>query len=195
MARKANGSKQTGRSRSRAKPTATPRQTAEQRSAAEAQPLPADTAPDASAGFGVIQLGGRSFNAKTTTLGARTLDILPDLPDIRDRIYAPHLRPLQTAIYPRIAFPVRDQGTDSSCTGFSLAHVIDYLRFRDSVPERPQRVSARMLYEMARRNDEWEGSAYQAPACAAPSRACSATAYAARQPRRMATAGRIRPGR
>lgn len=161
MAKKASGSKQTGRSRSRANPTATPRQTAEQRSAAAPSPLPADSAPPAHASFDVIKLGSRSFNAKTTTLGERKLDILPDLPDIRDRIYAPHLRPLQNAIYPRIAFPVRDQGADSSCTGYSLAHVIDYLRFRDSVPERPQRVSARMLYEMAKRNDEWEGSAYQ----------------------------------
>ena len=161
MARKASGSKQTGRSRPRSKAPAVPRQSAEQRSAAAPSPLPADAAPDTRAGFGVIQLGGRSFTAKTTTLGERKLDILPDLPDIRDRIYAPHLRPLQSAIYPRIAFSVRDQGADSSCTGYSLAHVIDYLRFRDSVPERPQRVSARMLYEMAKRNDEWEGSAYQ----------------------------------
>jgi hypothetical protein len=83
------------------------------------------------------------------------------MPDIRDRIYTPHLRALHPAIFPRIAFSVRDQGQDSSCTGFSLAHVIDFLRFREIGPDSPERVSARMLYEMAKRNDEWTGSAYE----------------------------------
>ena len=109
----------------------------------------------------VIQVGNRSLPGKPTSLGTRKLDILPDMPDIRDRAYTPHLRALQPAIYPRIAFSIRDQGADSSCTGFSLAHVIDFLRFRESGPDQPQRASARMLYEMAKRNDEWTGSAYE----------------------------------
>jgi hypothetical protein len=108
-----------------------------------------------------IQVGSRAFPARRTTLGEHTLDILPDMPDIRDRIYRPHLRALHPAIFPRIAFPVRNQGADSSCTGFSLAHIIDCLRFREVGPDNPKAVSARMLYEMAKRNDEWEGSAYE----------------------------------
>jgi len=39
--------------------------------------------------------------------------------------------------------------------------MIDFLRFREISGGSPQRVSARMLYEMAKRNDEWEGSAYE----------------------------------
>jgi hypothetical protein len=123
--------------------------------------VPADASDAAQAGFGAIQIGNRKFSAKATTLGTRKLDILPDMPDIRDRIYAPNLRPLLPGVYPRVAFTVRNQGADSSCTGFSLAHVIDVLRFRETGPDNPQRVSARMLYEMAKRNDEWDGSAYQ----------------------------------
>jgi hypothetical protein len=83
------------------------------------------------------------------------------MPDIRDRIYQPHLRALYPAIYPKIAFSVRDQGPAQSCTGHALAHVIDFLRFREISAGSPERVSARMLYEMAKRNDEWGGSAYE----------------------------------
>lgn len=108
-----------------------------------------------------IRVGDRVFVAKASTLGKRKLDILPDMPDIRDRVYQSHLRVLHPGIYPRIAFPVRDQGNDSSCTGFALAHVIDFLLFREVSAECPQPVSARMLYEMAKRNDEWGGSAYE----------------------------------
>ena len=108
-----------------------------------------------------IIVGNRVFAGKPKKLGKRTLDILPDLPDIRDRIYLPHLRSLVPAIYPKIPFAVRDQGEDSSCTGFALAHVLDFLRTRDIIPAIPQPVSARMLYEMAKRNDEWSGSAYE----------------------------------
>jgi hypothetical protein len=108
-----------------------------------------------------VTLGNRVFSAKPRELGGRKLDILPDMPDIRDRIYQPHLRALHPAIYPRIAFPILDQGPQSSCTGFSLAHLIDFLRFREVGGNYPERVSARMLYEMAKRNDEWDGTAYE----------------------------------
>jgi hypothetical protein len=137
------------------------RRSAEAAASAGGDVVPADASDAAQAGFGAIQIGNRKFSAKATTLGTRKLDILPDMPDIRDRIYAPNLRPLLPGVYPRVAFTVRNQGADSSCTGFSLAHVIDVLRFRETGPDNPQRVSARMLYEMAKRNDEWDGSAYE----------------------------------
>lgn len=124
-------------------------------------PLPTDSLQVPERNLNVIQVGNRVFSGWRSTLGTRRLDILPDMPDIRDRMYSPHLRALPLAIYPRIAFPVRDQGDDSSCTGFSLAHVVDLLRFRELGPDKPQLVSARMLYEMAKRNDEWAGSAYE----------------------------------
>lgn len=108
-----------------------------------------------------IRIGNRAFAGRATALGGRKLDILPDLPDVRDRIYQPHLRALRPSIYPNIAFEVRDQGKASSCTGHALAHVIDCLVHREIMTGPPRRVSARMLYEMAKLNDEWAGSAYE----------------------------------
>jgi hypothetical protein len=123
--------------------------------------IPADDSGGSSRDLNVIEIGNRTFLGRATKLGKRRLDILPDMPDIRDRVYMPHLRALHPAIYPRIAFSVRDQGQDLSCTGFSLAHVVDFLRFREIGGDSPQRVSARMLYEMAKKNDEWSGSNYE----------------------------------
>lgn len=39
--------------------------------------------------------------------------------------------------------------------------MIDAIRFREVTADLPHPVSARMLYEMAKRNDEWEGTAYE----------------------------------
>jgi hypothetical protein len=110
---------------------------------------------------GEIRIANRKIGLEPVKLGKRILDVLPDLPDIRDRFYSPSLRALPGSIYPSIAFPVRDQGPSSSCTGFALAHVIDVLTHRETLATRPVRVSARMLYEMAKRNDEWAGTSYE----------------------------------
>ncbi|WP_424630447.1 C1 family peptidase [Bradyrhizobium sp. SYSU BS000235] len=131
----------------------------------ETPPVPADARAPGDHALNNIQIGNRRFFAHPTMLatarGKKKLDILPDMPDIRDRPYIPQLRPLRAGIYPSIAFPVRDQGQDSSCTGYSLAHVIDFLRHRTINAQAPQRASARMLYEMAKKNDEWAGSNYE----------------------------------
>ncbi|WP_287062435.1 C1 family peptidase [Mesorhizobium sp.] len=127
----------------------------------DAANIPADAAASTTETPGdSIKIGNRTFGAAPTKLGGRTLDILPDLPDVRDRIYHPRLRALSPSIYPRIAFKVRDQGAASSCTGHALAHVIDGLLHRENLLTTPKRVSARMLYEMAKRNDEWNGTTY-----------------------------------
>ena len=122
--------------------------------------IPADAAAASRSSSTKVRIGNREFDTLPKSLGGRTLDILPDLPDIRDRIYQPHLRALEPSIFPRIAFPVRDQGSTSSCTGHALAHVIDCLIHRETLTGQPMRASARMLYEMAKRNDEWNGTAY-----------------------------------
>lgn len=106
-----------------------------------------------------VKIGNRAFRTSTEKIG-RKLDILPDLPDIRDRMYLPHLAALPAGVYPTVSFEVRDQGAESSCTGFALAHVIDFLLRRNGPPAKPPRMSSRMLYEMARLNDEWAGTAY-----------------------------------
>ncbi len=124
--------------------------------------VPADAAGrEAASPNKTFSFGNREFSVAPRALAGRTLDILPDLPDIRDRIYQPHLRALRTRIYPTLAFPVRDQGQSASCTGYSLAHVVDCLLYRETIEEPQIRVSARMLYEMAKRNDEWTGTAYE----------------------------------
>lgn len=108
-----------------------------------------------------IKVGNRAYPSRPKSMSGRVLNVHPDMPDVRDRPYQPHLRALAPAIYPKIAFKVRNQGKDSSCTGYSLAHVIDAIRFREVTADLPQSVSARMLYEMAKRNDEWDGTAYE----------------------------------
>ncbi|MDE3819721.1 C1 family peptidase [Sinorhizobium meliloti] len=126
-----------------------------------AEPEPADAPVPSERDDQEIRIANRRISLKPAKLGKRILDVLPDLPDIRDRIYSPSLQALPGSIYPSIAFPIRDQGLSSSCTGFALAHVIDVLTHRETIATRPVRVSARMLYEMAKRNDEWAGTAYQ----------------------------------
>jgi hypothetical protein len=70
----------------------------------------------------------------------------------------PVRRPL--ADYRKRKVPILDQGSEGACTGFGLATVVHYLlRTRGVVPDRDD-VSPRMLYEMARRYDEWPGEAY-----------------------------------
>ncbi len=102
---------------------------------------------------------------------AHKLNAIPDSPDFRDRMFEPTLvnvppeRPLSLyrRIQPRI--PVLDQGREGACTGFALATVVHYLlRTRAGAArrrDRSTRVSPQMLYEMAKRYDEWPGENYE----------------------------------
>ncbi len=72
-------------------------------------------------------------------LGDRVLNVLIDAPDLRDRIYEPALLDLALSMGPpEAAFsPVRDQGREGACTGFTLAGAItlmDRLRYRRGKP-------------------------------------------------------------
>ncbi|HEY3092942.1 MAG TPA: C1 family peptidase [Vicinamibacterales bacterium] len=74
-------------------------------------------------------------------------------------IEVPTERPLDD--YLRAHVPILDQGQEGACTGFGLATVIHYLlRTRKVVPDRAE-VSPWMLYDMARRYDEWPGENYE----------------------------------
>ncbi len=93
------------------------------------------------------------------------LDALPDPADFRDRLFVPTLVdvPLYIELEEYLSWdvPMLDQGAEGSCTGFALATIAHYLlRTRAVVPEVGQ-VSPRMLYEMAKRYDEWEGEEYE----------------------------------
>ncbi|MCG6154184.1 C1 family peptidase [Rubinisphaera margarita] len=89
----------------------------------------------------------------------RTFDAVPDRIDIRDWVYRPGLHSLPDVVIncDRVPF-VLDQGVEGACTGFALAAVINFhLRQRNL----SRSVSPRMLYELARRYDEWPGEQYE----------------------------------
>lgn len=94
----------------------------------------------------------------------RTFDARPDTMDFRDRMYVPTLAEVPTHIplsdYQAYQVPVLNQGSEGACTGFGLATVANYLLLRRRVVPDPVPVSSRMLYEMARRYDEWPGEGY-----------------------------------
>lgn len=92
------------------------------------------------------------------------LDARPDSLDFRDRMFVSTLTEVPTRIdlgeYRKAEVPVLNQGTEGACTGFGLATVANYLlRTRAVVPDKGP-VSASMLYEMAKRYDEWPGEEY-----------------------------------
>ena len=96
----------------------------------------------------------------------RRLDAMPDRIDIRDWPYRPHLGPLPDQVVNCDLVPmILDQGREGACTGFALAAVINYLLARrlalPGAKDHRLPVSARMLYEMARRYDEWPGERYE----------------------------------
>jgi hypothetical protein len=123
----------------------------------------------------------QTFQGKT-----RAFDVRPDRYDVRDRKYQPRLVNLP-ATYPSVEFAdqmlvnynklVLDQGEEGACTGFGLAAMINYLRFREEFfpdpftgkfkpsPTMPEKVSERMLYEHARLYDEWPGEDYDGSSC------------------------------
>lgn len=115
--------------------------------------------------------------ATTKPLGRR-LDARPDRVDFRDHEYRPPVRSLpprwpdEAALarhFPRYVKDGRvlDQGTEGACTGFGLACVVNYLRWSRALDAKnvPALVSPRMLYELARRYDEWPGEAYDGSSC------------------------------
>lgn len=80
--------------------------------------------------------------------------------DFRDLIYRPALVNLEDELLPdRDYMLVSDQGNQGACTGFGLAAVINYLLRVRGIPT-DDRVSPRMLYEMARHHDQWPGEDY-----------------------------------
>lgn len=95
----------------------------------------------------------------------RTLDAMPDTVDFRDQMYIPTLIQVAQAFpveaYRARKIPVLDQGSEGACTGFGLATVINFLlRLRGAHSEADD-VSAKMLYAMAKRYDEWPGENYE----------------------------------
>ena len=86
-------------------------------------------------------------------------NVQADVPDRRDWIYRPALIELVEFIDPLVHTRrnILDQKSEGACTGFAVAAAINILNQRAG---RNIVVSARMLYEMAKRNDEWPGESY-----------------------------------
>ncbi|MFC5408248.1 C1 family peptidase [Larkinella bovis] len=102
--------------------------------------------------------------AKAPKTPKRVYNVRPDSLDFRDKIYVPNLYEVPVSIhldeYTVWEVPILDQGQEGACTGFGLATVANYLlRKRKVIPDKNP-VSPRMLYEMARRYDEWPGEDY-----------------------------------
>ncbi|RYG22837.1 peptidase C1 [bacterium] len=106
----------------------------------------------------------QAIEARRAEAGGRTLDARPDTIDFRDKFYeatlieVPMYRDLDE--YRKVGVPILDQGQEGACTGFGLATLVHYLLLtrmhdRDEIP-----VSPWMLYDMARRYDEWPGEDY-----------------------------------
>jgi hypothetical protein len=119
-------------------------------------------------------------DAASLRFGGRLLDARPDRLDFRDLPYRPPLRSLAPRWPPDAVIArnlrgyvgaglVRDQGTEGACTGFGLTCVANYLlwvRHAESKSRHPfMSVSPRMLYELARRYDEWPGVDYEGSSC------------------------------
>jgi hypothetical protein len=86
-------------------------------------------------------------------------NVVPDRLDLRDRPYLPavgHAPPGTLNTLAKVRMAVRHQGETSACTGFALAAVIDILLTRAG-RRRDTPVSPFMLYNMARRYDEFPG--------------------------------------
>jgi len=99
-----------------------------------------------------------------TTKSGRRVNVRPDTLDFRDKMFEPTLvevpSRIELAAYRKHKVPVLDQGREGACTGFGLATVVNYLlRTRKHRPDRT-RVSPWMLYELAKRYDEWPGENY-----------------------------------
>lgn len=120
---------------------------------------------------------GRRAASAAPVRAERRLNVVPDPADLRDRAYVPPPRTLpdeypaaadiahRLGAYARAGL-VLDQGREGACTGFGLAGVVNYLRWRKAgMPERLASVSPRMLYDFARRHDEYAGKDYEGSSC------------------------------
>lgn len=85
-------------------------------------------------------------------------DVSRDSFDFRDLIYQPALIELREELYPQWDhLHILDQKNQGACTGFGLAATINYL---NAAHGKPTRVSARMLFDMSKRYDQWPGEKY-----------------------------------
>ncbi len=107
----------------------------------------------------------KSFKIKSAKIAGkkRILNAKKDTLDIRDRMYEPALIQLLPEIDNRGVTDVLDQGEEGACTGFGLAVAINLLNAKKR--DLKIKASPRMLYEMAKKHDEWPGEDYVGSSC------------------------------
>ncbi len=109
-----------------------------------------------------------------TSYKKRLLDVRQDRLDLRDRVYQPVLKSL-SATYPDSRYInyilkcyreenlILDQGDNGACSGYALASVINYLLWQQQ--NNSEIVSPKMLFNLARIYDEWNGEDYEGSSC------------------------------
>ena len=120
---------------------------------------------------------GKTAPAHSTTSTTRRTSTKKDPADLRDRPYQPPPVSLPDAFpadadvahyfntYVKAGL-ILDQGQEGACTGFGLSCVVNYLRWcKQGLPAKFESVSPRMLYNFARRYDEYEGEDYDGSSC------------------------------
>lgn len=104
----------------------------------------------------------RGKSGKFGSIDGFKLNAVEDTRDFRDYTYHPALIPLKEKMDPPADPIILDQGQEGACTGFGLGAVINLLLDKRSGVKQ---VSTRMLYEMAKRYDEWDGTDYSGSSC------------------------------
>jgi pimeloyl-ACP methyl ester carboxylesterase len=99
---------------------------------------------------------------ETKRINEFKVNAVADQPDARDWMYQPALVQLASEMRPPANLKILDQGAEGACTGFGLAASINLLNKKR---KNNILVSPRMLYEMARKFDEWEGEGYSGSSC------------------------------
>ena len=95
-------------------------------------------------------------------------NVLPDVPDIRDRLYNPTLRPLWPSWNDKPFNDVvwrsriKNQGDSEACIGFALSSMVEILAWdewarKGKQGDPPKAISPFMLYYYARRYDDIPG--------------------------------------
>jgi len=98
----------------------------------------------------------RLYVARPDVIDFRDVLFIPTLVEVPERILVSEYKKNFVESKPLIL----DQGKEGACTGFGLAAVANYLLNRRKVDPDRAPVSPRMLYDMARRYDEWSGEDY-----------------------------------
>ena len=104
----------------------------------------------------------RSSRSRKTRKDARRA-AQRDAFDFRDLVYRPALVELPDELFPQWEFlHILNQGEQGACTGFGLAATVNYLlaHKKQGPLKGSERASARMLFQMAKRYDQWKGEHY-----------------------------------